>query len=269
MKRALLSAWILAGGLLGGCTTYSQPPPLGNLTIYWSFLRHTSTGNVAYDTTPSPGGTSACAQSGVENVVVTYPDGTLIDPNMPSIPCVWSGSQGATFPAFEPGSYTIVVTGYQTDSSVTPAQQVATYTTTVTLDVHGGVDNQYDVQVEAVQQPIDVAAYLFDPVSQGDYASCAAAGVDTVTYTLVDFNGTAIAQSPSSGFTCGQPTVVFTGPLDLDAGYTIRVQGFDTTAVPAVLVADSCSVAFDHFGAQIGPGHVQVDLNKPIPATCR
>jgi hypothetical protein len=93
------------------------------LTLYWSFARHVrgQADLVGYDLSTAPGGSSrACAQSGVDTVVVYDASGASLDPTGAGVPCVYEGVQGASYFGFPLGTYDLTVTGYRNSGALEP-----------------------------------------------------------------------------------------------------------------------------------------------------
>ncbi len=231
MKRIALLA---AAALASGCVVEE---PFGDVAVYWSFLRHTSTGAVTYD----------CAQAGVDYVLVTDLGGYPIDPlanyvpGVPgAVPCVFTGVEGVRYQQFASGqSYTFVVHAYR-DFVGTPDVELFSGQGTVT--VGGGRINPLYITAPGIQGDLDVNLY------EGASAFVCLSG-DTLGYTLVDGLSTIIDQV--TGLTCGNPIafrVASSTGVDLD-NLDIRVQVTNTGTV----VLDSCvSQPFDHFANDTG-----------------
>lgn len=223
---------VLAAAVLGtGCVSESP----GDVVVYWDFSRNTlvSPYSVLYDANLSPGGAGACTESGVQYVTVTDPVGNLVDPTMPTIPCVYSGVQGATFLGFAPGDYTFVVHGYRTPPGSTLAVEV--HRGQGSVHVNGSVS--LPVTAAGLQAPLDVNLY-----QGGSLLTCISG--DSLGYTLRDPVPTTI--DTVSGFACGD-LVSFAG-VDLD-NLDIRVQVSNGGSV----VLDSCvSQPFNHFANDTG-----------------
>lgn len=268
MKRKLFLALLLGTG----CTYGSYGPPAGDVTFYWSFDRNKLDGTiVAYDTNPNPGGTGSgpCAQSGVTTISIAYPDGTLVDPTSGNIPCVYYDPgypqyppvQGATIPALPVGSYTFVLTGYQGNVPVFQGQVAAT--------VVEGTEVRYSVALAGIQDDLDVYALFFnrDGTSQA-WTTCAAAGVDSLSFNLVDGANTSVG---SGSVSCMDPAgvsfrVAQGKGVDRDT-YSIRLQGLRTGVTAPVFdsattaLVPTCSAqTFNHFGSDTGNAAWDVKL---------
>lgn len=229
MKRFAL----LAAAVLGtGCVVEEVPPPA------------------------IPGW--ACPESGVDYVVVTYPGGALVDPGMPTIPCVYNYVQGATFQGFGPGTWNFVVTGYQnvqggvavysSPVSVTvpaPGGDVILYWDFVRYDYLGNpITPYYDAiadcpyvacrtaHVAGIPDDLDIYANFVNAngsATIGTYCADPAVLVDTITYTLVDHAGTSVASGQMDcGTALAQAGIAFRVALnqgiDRDV-YFLRAQG--------------------------------------------
>jgi hypothetical protein len=245
-------------GLGSGCYSSSRS---GDVTIYWEFSRNlVGGGSQGYDTNVSPGGGSAsCPQSGADYVVVTFLDGSYVDPSTPTLPCVYNGVQGATFLDFARGPTTFVVTGYR-NGVPNPL-----YTGQGTVDVVGGANNPVTIVAGGIPDDLDLFAYLYSTLTNPPslYASCAQAGVSTITYTLVDGAGTTVDSRNNVACTGTLPALFLAEAVDRD-NYTVRAAAY----TGATQLFDSCSFAFDHFGSQVGGAGVAVPLDNPLP-TCR
>jgi hypothetical protein len=254
MKRSLFVA--IAGLAASGCyssnSTYST---VGDVIVYWDFSRNVVGGSPVRYT---------CAQGGVDYVVATYPGGSLVDPATPTIPCVFSNVQGATFLGILTGPETFVITGYRKIGSVAnPNVDDALFTGGTTITVNQGSGNVANVVSSGIGAGLDLFAYLYTAGSSTPYPNCAAATVDTVTYTLVDGFGTAV--DSANNIVCGGslPLLFFTGTVDLD-NYVVRAAAYQG----ATHLFDSCSVPFNHFGTQTGGSGVAVALDNPVPVPC-
>lgn len=225
MKRIAL----LAAAIATGCVSSAPPPP------------------------PITGW--ACPESLVDYVVVTFPNGTLVDPGMPTIPCVYSNVQGATFLSFAGGTYDFVVTGfenvqgfgavetYSSQVSVSvpfPGSNVILYWDFVRYDSLGAPIATYDpmpectlaacrtAHVAGVPDELDIYANFVSAnggATIGTYCADPDVLVDTIAYDLVDHLGTSVA---SGEMDCGSALVdagISFGPnIDRDV-YSLRAQG--------------------------------------------
>ncbi len=237
MNRALLLA--AAGLVATGC--YSSPTyvtPLSDVVVYWNFQRHLLDGTtVPYDGNVNPGGGSGpCSQSGADFVVVTFPDGSLVDPQTPTISCVFSGVQGVTFAAFQAGSYTFVVTGYR-DGVAAPL-----FTGQNSISVVNGADNRVTVTAPGVQGNLTT---LYD-IAGFRYSTCLDADVQRFDFTLRDGSNTVIATDSAGCNANATPGVDF-GLVDLD-NYFLSVDAVTTSTNPESIVGSICRTAFNHFG---------------------
>jgi len=256
MKRILLLA---VTALASGCNIGSSEPPSGDLTVYWDFQRAKLDGTtVRYDTNPSPGGGSrACPQSGVDTISIAYSDGTLVDPTAGDIPCIFGdaynpGVQGATVPALPSGVHDIVLTGYH--------GSVATFEAALQVTVVEGREVQYAVTLPGIPDDLDVYARFMNRLGTAELAGCGAAGVDSLSFNLVDGAGTSVA-SGSTG--CVDPArvsfrVAQGQGIDRDT-YTIRMTGHQTGVTDPVFdsattaLVPTCSAqTFDHYGSDVG-----------------
>jgi hypothetical protein len=253
MRRAALMFAI--AGLGSGCYSSSRS---GDVTVYWEFSRNLEGGgSVGYDTNVSPGGGSAsCPQSGADYVVVTFLDGSYVDPATPTLPCVYNGVQGATFLDFARGPTTFVVTGYRNGVS-NPL-----YTGQGTVDVVGGANNPITIVASGIPDDLDLVAHFCNangtcPLT---FPTCSGVGVDTLSFHLVDWANTSVAVGTVSCGT-GTPGVSFTGAQALDRdNYAIRMQSLTGGAAGTVLDDSATSAfspvcsspAFDHYGNDTG-----------------
>jgi hypothetical protein len=251
MKRIAFAA--AAAALLGtGCS--SSPQEYGSVNLYWSFAKTApaqSSGHIDYDT--SYVGTSGpCAQSGVEQVTVDSAVGqTTVD-------CVHTnGVQGLGLDGLPAGLQTLRVRGWRGTYAV--------YDGAFQVSVPANaVADQY-VAVAGVSAPLDLFAYLaWGSPTATNYATCADASWPNVGYEIRDVWGT-LVDDGTVGCSDPLPAAVYVGDLDLD-NYKVRMQGFAVAG--GALVLDSCSVALDHFDAQIGAnGLAPVLYTQPLP-TC-
>jgi len=235
------------------------------LTLYWSFERHVlGSTNIGYDTNVTPGtGSGTCFHSRVDSVSVTDLAGNPFDGVTVSYPCVGSGVQGVTFLNVTPGTYDLVLTGFQ--GSVPTNEQP------VTVSVGVGTGNTFSVSIPGIQDDLDLLAHFWNQFGTSeDWATCSAAGVQSLTYNLLDGANNQIATgSVSCGVPAGASFRVALGTgIDRDS-YTLRMQGFPTvtpvlngeTFDSASSVANSCGAAsFVHHGTNIGAAAWNVKL---------
>ncbi len=265
MKRILLLA---VTALASGCTIGTSGPPLGDLTLYWDFQRGKLDGTtVAYDVNPTPGGTSRqCPDSGVDTISIAYSNGTLVDPSAGAIPCIFadpttSGTQGVYIQGMDAGVHDLVLTGYH--------GSVATFQATVQVTVVEGRIAEYSVTLPGIPDDLDVYATFWDQFGNtGAGSTCAQAGVDGLTYDLVDGHGTSVT---SGSMSCLDPAgvsfrVAQGKGIERDA-YTMRFRGYRTglpaqifdSATSALLPA--CSLLpFGHYGSDVGANAWDVKL---------
>jgi hypothetical protein len=214
-----------------------------------------ASGCVSSEPLPPPITGWACPESLVDYVVVTFPNGTLVDPGMPTIPCVYNNVQGATFLSFAGGTYNFVVTGFENvqgfgavetySSQVTvsvpfPGSDVILYWDFVRYDYTGAVAATYDpmpectyvacqtVHAAGIPDDLDIYANFVTPngsATIGTYCTAPGVAVDTITYNLVDHAGTSVA---SGEMACGSALVPagisFGTNIDRDV-YSLRAQG--------------------------------------------
>ncbi len=232
MKRALLSAWILAAGLLGGCTVHSEPT-IGDIYFYWRFQDHA--GNLAGDYSASNTGCDVAGATTIEIVV----DGASQGP----FDCVQSnGVPGVGLLDFEVGVHSYALYGFRGTEEV--------FATGGNVDVRGG-QNAVDTTLVAEGSTSSLVVYY----SQNGTFSCA--GTPDLVYEIDDRFGNpvdivpdtapAACDSTNFGFTAlyqpgsATPTTAFPyGP------YTFRylelVDSGGTTRYAA------CAVPIDHEG---------------------
>lgn len=215
-------------------------------------------GCVSSSPAPPPITGWACPESLVDYVVVTFPNGTLVDPAMPTIPCVYNNVQGATFLSFAGGTYNFVVTGYQdvqgfgavavysSQVSVSvpfPGSDVILYWDFVRYDYLGAAIATYDPMPECtyaacqtahaagVPDDLDIYANFLSAnggATLGTYCADPAVAVDTIVYNLVDHLGTSVASGEMDCGSLGPPFVPagisFGTNIDRDV-YSLRAQG--------------------------------------------
>jgi hypothetical protein len=216
MRRIALA---LAAAVLGsGCIVTDSSPGYGDLNVYWEFVRtKIATGypTVLYDPVDqAPTGTGSCVESGVDTVRVTFPDGSFIDWD-----CRHQGVQGVTAQQVPAGSYSVRVTGYRGANAL--------YDSTQTVSVPDGGVRDATVQVAGIPSNLAVNAHFLSSNGSLEYATCTAALVAEVSYSLVDWAGTVVATGTVN---CSDPTppgvdFVNADALDRDR-YAIRMQGF-------------------------------------------
>lgn len=224
------------------------------LTLYWSFARHVrgQADLVGYDLSTAPGGGSgACAQSGVDTVVVYDASGA---PLSSGLNCVYEGVQGVSFDGFAPGTYDLTVTGYRNG--------VALYETPISVNVTTSGGDAWEVSVPGIPDDLDVYSTFLNANGVEVWPTCADAyagtGVETLSYTLVDRAGTTI---DAAAVDCSDPAgvsyrVANGDGLDRD-NYAIRMQGLDHQGV---VVFDStppgcADQEFDHLGSDTSDAH--------------
>jgi hypothetical protein len=260
VRRALVALLLVS---LAGCDYDDDPPATRSVVLYWDFLRHTQTaaGNLVYDANVNVGGgDAACVESGVEVVQITDPTGQIVNPEFPDVPCVFQGVQGVQIDFVPLGRQVWTLTGYR--------GSVPTFATTVTLDIVGNLANVFDTRLEGIQDDLDLSARFLDATGTAEFPSCAAAGVQTLDFVLVDGIGTVVA---AGQVPCGTPPVV---PFRVASGtavdrdtYSVRMKGFrppdplQTFDSETTALAPQCiPVTFDHHGPQAGPSGVGVVL---------
>ncbi len=239
MKRLALLA---AAALLGtACGTSSPPPPPVDTTVdfAWQFIRFVNdTGSsLAY----------SCAQAQVDNVVVSFDVGGDV-----VVACADNAGDGARITGIQPGVRSVFVTGRRgtaelfRSSTFTVDVQVGQIATTPLLNVGGIVDN------------LSVYANFRDQYGNPvvNWTSCAAVGVDTLSYKIIDVANNVIASN--NNLPCTDPAgVSYTGANGIDRdNYAIRMQGwrsgtatpiFDSASKLAPPYPNDCNgQAFDH-----------------------
>lgn len=235
---------------------------VGSAIVYWDFIRNAPAqpgGAVLYDdaTLVQPATvTGPCAQSGVETVTVD-----VAGVQQFVVDCVYQGVQGATLDGLPAGSVSAQIRGWRRDVDV------AVHDRTVALQVFAGqVTDQGIIDVDPVRAAIDLFGDLAFGSGPTPYGSCAQADVPNISFEVFDGYGTRIV-ADDAGCSDPLPAPVFTGDLDLD-NYTVRMQGTATQGpFSGQKTFDSCAVAFDHFGAQVGAtGISALLLTQPVPA---
>lgn len=253
MKRSLFVA--IAGLAASGCYSSSNTSYVayGALNVYWDFQRNV----VPPQTAPAM---YSCAQGAVDYVVVTDGAGFLLDPATPTIAC-GDPNRGATISGLPSGGLTVRVRGYRG----TPGSGILVFDGEQPASIPVNATGTVMVVATGVQANLDLFAYLYSTLTSPPslYSSCAAATVDTVTYTLVDGAGTTVDSANNIICAGTLPLLFFSGTVDLD-NYVVRAAAYQG----ATHFFDSCSVPFDHFGTQTGGSGVAVALDNPIPAVC-
>jgi len=169
--------------------------------------------------------------------------------------------------SFASGPYWVKVTGYR------DLQPAALYYGTVDFNKFAGVNAVVDVTAPGIPGNLEVFPRLTG-LSGGVYVpypspACVSGNVDFLTYTVKDGAGLTLAEGQVACNT-NPPSILFTGASAIDKDdLAIRMQGWQT-GTPAVMVMDSCSVAFPHFGDNDVAGlGAAIDLLFPIPAVCQ
>jgi hypothetical protein len=264
-----LTALLLA---VAGTGCYSNPPtPITNVVVYWDFVRHKADGTtVVYDaplsqiaTGTCPDGSSGCgpcAQSGVDFVVLTQGDGTLVDPDRPSMSCTYNGLHGATALQVPIGPQTFRVTGYRW---LAGGASVALYAGEVTIDVIAGVYIETTVHAAGIRQDLAVGV-TFANAAGSPIGNTCPAGELSLLHRLVDSAGTVVAEGP---MLCSPAGISYLGSQGIDRDrYTIRVQAFpsaspapgdlpdyDSASTAAPPGQPACSQQpFDHYADDTG-----------------
>jgi hypothetical protein len=239
MKRL---AFVLAAAVVGaGChSSPPPPPPSGTVDIAWSFIRtlnQAGSPTVAYHC-GTPG-------LGIDTVVVSA-NGSPI-----ALPCADNAGDGAAV-ALAPGTYTIDVTAFRGGRS-----GVALFSSSFTnVGVFvNGVTN-LSAPLDAVFGPLQINVHFIDPNGfEFSPNTCAAAGVDTYSFHLVDSVGTSVYSSGNISCT-NPPGIVLdqaspAGAIDLDS-YTIRVIGFSASFDFDSAIKPGClSPVFNHYGNDV------------------
>ncbi len=251
MKRSLLLA--IAGLAVSGCYTSPTPPPQDDVFVYWHWTHFDYTG------TNQP---LTCAQAGVDDVFIEFSDGYST-----TVPCSQGGVEGVTVLSFAPGPYWVQVTGYRS------GQPAALYYGTVNFNKVAGVNAVVDVDGPGIPGNLQVFPRLTG-LSGGVYLpyaspACVNGNVDYLTYTVLDGAGVSLAQGQLT-CTTDPPSVLFTGASAIDKDdLAIRMQGWQV-GPPDVVVMDSCTVGFPHFGDNdTGSSGAAIDLLFPIPVGCQ
>jgi hypothetical protein len=240
MKR--LAAVLAAAAFGTGC--HSEAPratPQGGIDLNWSFVRTINDGA----STPTQV-SYTCASAGIDTVVVSLGGGSV------ALPCADNVGDGGAI-AISPGTYDVLVSAYRGgtggvllyNTQINGVAIVANQTTVLN-----------PVPLDARFAPFQINA-RFQTLGGAPFATCEAAGVDTISFHLVDHAGTSVYTS--GNLVCTGPFgLVFdgssaVGPVDLDT-YTIRIVAtgasfdFDSAAPPG------CgSQVFSHYGTDVGP----------------
>jgi hypothetical protein len=254
-----LATAVLASGCIIGDDDDDDFVGVGSAIVYWDFIRNAPAqqgGAVLYDSSLEGVGTGPCAQSGVELVTVDVAGIPQF-----AVDCLYQGVQGATLDGLPTGSVSAQIRGWRGNSVV--------HDLTVALQVFDGqVTDQGIIDVDPVRAPIDLFGDLAFGSGPTPYASCAQADVPNISFEVFDGYGTKIVAG-EAGCSDPLPAPVFAGDLDLD-NYTVRMQGTATQGpFTGRKTFDSCAVAFDHFGAQVGgDGVAALLLTDPVP-TCQ
>jgi hypothetical protein len=226
-------------GLVSGC----EPAPLlGDLTIYWDFLRHTYVAQpVSVPNCNANSCVYTCGEAGVDSVSITYPGGAPVA-SPPVIACTQLDTNGQPVPgitvAVPAGVNTYVVTGFRGGVPLFQGQGSA--------NVVPGAFNRLDVLAEGLQGNLTVFALL----GGVDYGTCGAGNIQQFGFILRDGLGTQV----DAGTVPCAPTdglgVAF-GPVDLD-DYTITLDAWELNPPnPANVIAFSACQALlapPHFG---------------------
>lgn len=236
MKRLAL---VLAASVLGtGCyvsSDYTAPGPSGTLDISWSFVRTLN------DATSSQV-TYGCSQAGIDTVVVDTAAGGL------ALSCADAAGDGGAV-MLPPGTYDVTLTAYRGGSG-----GVALYSGTIPgVTVFLNQVTSRTASLNAYFDQFQINANFQDLAGTISYPTCASAGVDTISFHLVDYAGTSVYASGPVPCT-DPPGITFdsTNPVDLDA-YTIRVVAYGATYSFDSAVSPSCtSPVFLHYGLDVG-----------------
>jgi len=252
MNRLALTA--LATAAMGtGC--FVDNGSTGSVDLYWEFDRTTWDGHVVtYDpeSAAPTSGSGACAQSGVDTVVVTRPDGRDATAD-----CLNQGRQGVALDGLPSGRQPFTVTGYRNG--------LALYRTSVSLDVPSGTAGQvpaFTAPLQGIAANLDLLFYFADAHMVAiPGATCATEHVDTFTFDMYDRAGTKVvstAMFPTHAVDCSDagvgPGVALDG-IDLDA-YTLRARGWRNGVTAPIY--DSCDATtnstarFLHDGTDTG-----------------
>lgn len=269
MKGGVVGVGLALALVAGGCGRERT-----SVIVYWDFQRHTLTqGDVVYDANVNVGGgDAACDEAGVDTVTITDEAGQLVNPELPSIPCVFAGVQGVQINDVRRGRRVWTVTGFR--------GTIPTYVGTVEVDLREGL-NELSVTAAGIPDDLDVNIAFFNARGALLGDTCAAVGVGFLTYNLQDGVGTVVA---SGDIPCPNPPgftfrVASGTGIDRDT-YTIRIQGFRDATSPDPVFDDQttslvpeCQVAtFDHLGTDVGPNGWTVavyDVSAPAQRLCR
>lgn len=238
MKRL---AAVLATAAFGvaGCHSSPRQVPTGGIDLSWSFVRTINDG-----ASPPTQVTYTCANAGVDTVVVTAGGGSV------ALPCFDNLGDGGAV-EIAPGNYNVVVRAFRGGQG-----GVELYNTQV--NGVAVVANQMTV-LSSVPLDARFADFQINPRFQtlggAPFATCASAGVDTISFHLVDHAGTSVYNSGNVACT-GSGAIVFNaaspvGPVDLDS-YTIRVVASGPSFDFDSAVSPSCtSPVFNHVTADV------------------
>jgi hypothetical protein len=212
----------------------------GTITLYQGTGTFEVNGNVTVTMTLSPVNTSGpgtlqirwsfldanqdhldCAAAGVDNVQVT------IGPYAPEVvPCSANGVDGADFSNLPAATYDVSLQGLEGS----PAFTAFTFDQSVPV---GGTTTILTAYLSPLYGSWDLS-YNFDGA-----ASCASAGVSSVTLSVTDSQGNEISgQNPTQPYPCGDvPNNLFSWSTFLGGDVTIQMTGYDSggTALRGVL----------------------------------
>lgn len=168
------------------------PSSTGDLTVYYTF------------------GGARCDAAGVDRIRIVAVGDNHGDGATKNVGCDVFGD-GLTIQDLTADTYAVTVQGRDSGGNVLYATA-----SPLTMRVHAGSDNQYDVDAPAATGDLSVY-WSFE----GD-TDCTTAGVSSVTYTLYDPTG---AAADSSTFDCTAGGISWTG---LDPGsWSIDLDGLD------------------------------------------
>lgn len=240
MKRIAL---LLAAATLGtGCIVVDDddhtPGPTGTLDMTWFFIRtkHDAS-TVSY----------TCADAGVNTVVVSYGAG-----GSRTFACDNGAYDGVVDTLAPAGSQTVTLTAYR--------GAAALYQSFFNVVVPENATVLLDADVWGIPDDLDVYARFLDRHGVAEWTTCAAAGVTTISWSLVDWAGTVV---DSNSHACTNPAgVSYRGAAAIDRDqYVIRMQGFPATGpedfdsastqLSAMNPVACDGQAFDHYGTSV------------------
>jgi hypothetical protein len=265
-------AAVIAAAVLGSGCIITSDDGQGTVNLYWDFVRYAPAaptadvdGRVYYDTGLTGTGTGLCQQSGVEEVRVTIQGQTT------AIDCLYYGVQGIAVDGVDAGDQLVTISGWRTIG----ADWIKAYESTATVNVRGGGEVSYTIDVEPVIAPADlfVTFWYVDGTAQR-YPSCTAAQDPIVEFELRDSYGTlvdtydAVACNAADGVVALTLDPALAGTLDLDT-YYLRARGYTLVGGVETRTFDTCAsavltdYAFDHVAPATGLGGYSIPLSSP------